>query len=286
MIETVKRWLLRVLRVPPEPSPPSGSPGSTTIFRASKNYYYYKLLAWGAKQIGILVGVLVLLSLPLAIDVGSRMPWGSVPLPRFLVELVYEVQGDEEAVEAGELIAWWLNTRLWRTIEFLGLVFAVLQIPVTYAMVRLDYEMRWYIVTDRSMRIREGITSIREMTMTFANIQNLTTQQGPLQRLLEISDLRVRTAGGGSGEKNGDDQDKGKEAMHIGYFRGVDRAQEIRNSILARLKRLKDAGLGDPDDHVTAPAAPRPAVASDVLAAARDLLDEARALRRSITRIR
>ena len=57
----------------------------------------------------------------------------------------------------------------------------MLALPLTFALVRLDYELRWYIVTDRSLRIREGVTSLRESTMTFANIQHIAVRQGPLQ---------------------------------------------------------------------------------------------------------
>ena len=157
--------------------------------------------------------------------------------------------------------------------EVLGLVLIAVQAPFTYTLVRLDYEMRWYIVTDRSLRIREGITSLRESTMTFANIQNLAIEQGPVQRLLGISDLKVRTAGGGSkGEEFADEAEKAK-AMHIGYFRGVDNGPELRDAILAELQRLKDGGLDDvvrrapSDDTVRA------------VDAARAVLDEARAIR-------
>jgi uncharacterized membrane protein YdbT with pleckstrin-like domain len=165
-----------------------------------------------------------------------------------------------------------------------------LQIPFTYALVRLDYELRWYIVTDRSLRIREGIARVREMTMTFANIQNVTIRQGPLQRLLGIADVRVRTAGGGAGESEGE-HGQGKDertSMHIGYFRGVDNAQEIRELIFDRLRRLRSAGLGDPDDlresHEPRDGGPAvetrdAAAASGAVAAALTLLEEARALR-------
>jgi hypothetical protein len=153
--------------------------------------------------------------------------------------------------------------------------------PFTYTLVRLDYELRWYIVTDRSLRIREGIASVREATMTFANIQNLAIQQGPLQRLLGIADLRVRTAGGGSGtdEDLSDEEEKAK-SMHIGYFRGVDNAPEVRDSILAHLKRLRDAGLGE-----GGPAAVTEA-GDHALQAARAVLDQVRALRTSIGSLR
>ena len=40
---------------------------------------------------------------------------------------------------------------------------------------------------------------VLETTITFENIQNVTVQQGPLQRLFGIADVRVDTAGGGGG---------------------------------------------------------------------------------------
>ena len=42
------------------------------------------------------------------------------------------------------------------------------------ALVRLDFEKRWYLVTDRSLRVREGVVNVREMTIMFANIQNIS----------------------------------------------------------------------------------------------------------------
>jgi hypothetical protein len=147
--------------------------------------------------------------------------------------------------------------------------------------------MRWYIVTDRSLRIRYGLLHVREMTMTFANIQQITVRQGPLQRLLGIADLKVRSAGGGDGGDLDDEPahvEEGQgESMHIGYFRGVDNAEEIRDLIGQRLRQLRDTGLGDPDELAHAPPAERPESPNPLLAAARDLLREARALRERVT---
>ena len=54
----------------------------------------------------------------------------------------------------------------------------VLHALFSFAVLRLDYEKRWYIVTDRSLRIREGVLNVREMTVMFANIQNVSVMQG------------------------------------------------------------------------------------------------------------
>jgi len=43
--------------------------------------------------------------------------------------------------------------------------------------------------------LREGVVVVREMSITFANIQNVAISQGSTQRVLDITDLRVVTAG-------------------------------------------------------------------------------------------
>jgi membrane protein YdbS with pleckstrin-like domain len=153
------------------------------------------------------------------------------------------------------------------------------QIPLTYAVRRLDYEMRWYMVTDRSLRLRHGVWKISESTMSFANIQQVVVSQGPLQRLLGLADVKVKSAGGGGG--GGHHQHHGAD-MHTGLFHSVTNASEIRDLILDRLRRFRETGLGDPDDKV-APHAGTPArpcmISADALSAARELAAEARALR-------
>lgn len=180
---------------------------------------------------------------------------------------------------------WWLFPGI-ALLEFFGVAFYLLQLPVTYALVRLEYESHWYIVTDRSLRIRWGLITMREATMSFANIQQVTVSQGPLQRLLGLSDVHVQSAGGGGG--GGGETHKGgdRDSMHEGVFHGVTNATEIRDLILDRLRRFRAAGLGDPedsaDDHAPS-AAPSVSSSSDTLDAARSLLAEARELRKTLT---
>jgi membrane protein YdbS with pleckstrin-like domain len=164
-------------------------------------------------------------------------------------------------------------------LDLLLLTLVPLHILLGYLTLRLDYEMRWYKVTDRSLRIREGVWFVREMTMTFANIQNISVEQGPLQRFFGIADMKVRSAGGGSLEG----QEGGGGGVlfnpHVGYFRGVDNAEEIRDLILARLRRLRGAGLGDEDED-EAPAA-APAAATPASGELEAIAAEAAALRRA-----
>jgi uncharacterized membrane protein YdbT with pleckstrin-like domain len=117
------------------------------------------------------------------------------------------------------------------------------------------------------------VVGVREMTVTFANIQNISVSQGPVQRLLGIADLRVETAGGGGAS----DPHHGGQNLHTAWFRGIDNAAAVRELIQQRLREWKDAGLGDHED--VAAKATQLHVSADVLMALRDAHAEAKALR-------
>lgn len=123
------------------------------------------------------------------------------------------------------------------------LLFAAFKAAVLYVVARLDYEMRWYVVTDRSLLLRQGVWIVREITLTFANAQNVHVKQGPVERLFGFSNVEVDTAGGG-GKKN----EHGVQS-HRAVLRGLDNPEQVRNLILDLLRRHRSAGLGDPDDH-------------------------------------
>ena len=246
----MRERLLRLLKLPPEPAIPAGDPGTARVFRASRNFYRLLLIKWGARQIGLLVGLIFSLLTLRSISEG----WNDT-----VVMLVNVGEG-------------------------LGIAGFILQIPFSLLLVKFDFELRWYIVTDRSLRIRSGVWEVREMTMTFANIQQLSVHQGPLQRVLGISDLRVQTAGGGAGGEESGQKQGASHQMHLGCFRGVDHAEEIRDLIKERMKRLRDTGLGDPDESMS-PSDEEPASTLEpvFLTVAREFADEAAALRAGLT---
>jgi hypothetical protein len=279
MFERLRQHLLIWLRVPPTPQAPLGAPGSVRTFRAGRNFYKLCLLGWAGAQLAALIGLVVSLSFAHALrqEVSalkaaetSGQPVAERPqslwqkpldpnFVRFVARGPDWLLGGIILLEAGAVLAY------------------LVALPVTYAAVRLDYELRWYAVTDRSLRIRTGLLNLQELTMSFANLQQVVVAQGPVQRLLGIADVRVQSAGGGGGEDH--PKHKSGDSMHAGNFRGVDNATEIRDLILERLRRFRETGLGDPDD--TAPDAPEGD--DDTLDAARVLLEEARALRRTLS---
>jgi membrane protein YdbS with pleckstrin-like domain len=106
---------------------------------------------------------------------------------------------------------------------------------------RLRYDTTWYVMSGRSVRMRRGIWTIREATITFENVQNVELKQGPLQRHFGIADLVVQTAGGGTRQTQ-----KGQQAdPHEARVEGVADAGRIRDLIMAHVRRSRRAGLGD-----------------------------------------
>ena len=238
----------KVLRIPPEPEPPPGDETRTQIFRAAPNFFKYLLAMWAVKTIAPLLFLSFVMIGPL------------------IAMLANKSRG--------------LNAGFWILLALEGVVVAFVLIAriVALVVVRLDFEQRWYVITDRSLRVREGILQVREATVTFANIQNISISQGPIQRLLGIADLRVDTAGGGGGAAH---NQHGTPNLHTVRCRGVDNANAIKELMQQRLRHLKDSGLGDHEELI---ARPTTAVASNFVAALRQVHAEATLLREAAAR--
>ena len=309
MFEWVRTRVLRFMRVPVEPEPPLGAPGSVRVFRAGRNYYKLRLLRWSLTQVGAAAGIAFSLmfidfleeevnavrasraraaqhqaaaaTAPVVPPAPDKVEPATQVSPLKRVAL-RKPQRDGRREMVRQLAAWpqWIFP-LMHLVEYGALLLFFIQIPFSYAAVRLEFEQHWYLVTDRSLRIRTGLLRMQESTMSFANLQQVEMKQGPLQRLLGLADVHVQSAGGGGDEsKPGQD-----DSLHTGIFHCVDNAPEIRDLILHRLRQFRQAGLGDPDDPNQQAPATAAAVAhsNDTLAAARELLSEARALRAALS---
>jgi membrane protein YdbS with pleckstrin-like domain len=314
LFEWLKSTVLRLMRVPHEPEPPAGAPGSLRVFRAGESHYRLRVLRWALGQSGALIGIgfsLVFLGAfesgierarvsaqaeaapsPAAATPAAEAPPAVAsapgptqsPSPSARTSRSERREARDRAIRAGFLrVSGVLIPFIW-FLEIGGMIAFAAQLLVTYALVRLEFEQHWYIVTDRSLRIRTGILRLQESTMSFANVQQVEIRQGPVQRFLGLADVCVRSAGGGetgaAAEGHGVDT-----SLHTGVFEGVTNAEEIRNLILARLRAFREAGLGDPDEATFASALPavRGGV-SPVTAAAALALEEARALRQTVQR--
>lgn len=250
MMDAFRRWCEKILRIPPEPEPPPGDEATAQTFRAAPAYLRLLLIVWAISNVAIVFFVTT------SMGIG-------------LVVALVETRRQPGAGMIAALLA----------VALLILVLAlVFQAVFRFAVIRLEYEKRWYVVTDRSLRIREGVVNVREMTVSFANIQDVAVTQGPIERLLGLSNVRVTTAGGGG-------HTQGKQAganLHQAWFRGIDNAEEVKTLILDRLRALKDSGLGHREEQSMAVVSTASATA--VRDALQAVLEEARGLRQAATR--
>jgi len=154
----------------------------------------------------------------------------------------------------------------------LAVLIALVEVGVVgFALVatRVDYELRHYLVGDRSLRVAQGAWKREEVTLSYANIQNLEVTQGPLERLFGFKSLSISTAGSDGGP--------GDATSHVVSLVGLEDADELRGLMLNMLRRHRDSGLGDAPVRVPTASALMTARLVEVRDAARALSEAARA---------
>jgi membrane protein YdbS with pleckstrin-like domain len=234
-LSAIERWVHRLLAVSAAPEPPDGSPDSIQIFHAGRNYYIWCVIMWALACVGIFAG-LASLTIGLARPIQRAPGWV-------------------------QLVLLFLLAFAWGAFVFTAIT--------TFVARRLTYRLRWYIVTDRSLRIRHGVFHIQELTMTYGNIQEIRVSGGPLQRALGLADVEVQAAGGGGGDKH-------NRRGNTGRFEGLSNADAIRDLLVERLRAYRDSGLGEMAHHHAEEEG-----AADIRAA-KQVLEEARARRASL----
>ena len=70
-------------------------------------------------------------------------------------------------------------------------------------MAALAGAFRWrttrYSFRDETVRLRQGLLSVKEVEIPFARVQAVDVEQGPIQRLFGVYKVEVQTGGGGAG---------------------------------------------------------------------------------------
>lgn len=125
-----------------------------------------------------------------------------------------------------------------------GIAVALLLLAVEFVVIgvslvgaRVDFELRHYLVGDRSLRVVQGIFRREEVTLSYANVQNLEVRQGPLERLFGFKSLSVSTAGADASPED--------TTSHVVTMVGLSQADELKELIMGMLRRHRDTGLGD-----------------------------------------
>lgn len=202
---TVWLTLMALLRVPRKPPELPVAPGETAdAFHPAPGYLRYK-------RLGMHVVLALLL---LGLGVGA------------LVAAAAKGPGLALLVGGAGIAIW--------------LVLAV----IGYTGIRLRYDTTWYVMNQRSVRLRTGILLVVEQTLTFENVQNVKVTQGPIQRYFGIADVVLDTAGGGGATGQNAEAVQFFSA-HRGLLFGLEAAEQVRDLILSRMGRQTGAGLGD-----------------------------------------
>lgn len=197
----IQRRLADLLEVPLHaPEPPPGRASWTRSFRPAPAFLrYLKLMA--LLRMGVVLAVLL----------------------SFGAALVAATEGHPVAMVATALLV----------LGMLGMT------ALDLMSVRFRYDTTWYVMTDRAIRNRRGIWTIRENTVSFDNVQNVKLREGPVQRYLGIQDLVVETAAssGGSG-------DQPAQAQSL-TLEGVADGEELRGRMTERMRLVQSRGLGE-----------------------------------------
>ncbi len=181
---------------------------------------------------------------------------------------------------AGWLATFVISSRLGLALTPVFVLVAVVPSLLGYVAIHLRYDSTWYVLSERSLRIRRGIWTIHETTITFENVQDVKIHQGPVQRVFGIADVIVETAGGGGSKKSGEG-DIG-EPSHTGLIEGMEDAARIRDLIMAHVRRSRAAGLGDEvREHREASPSAAPVWTAEHVAVLREIRDGLVELRNS-----
>jgi membrane protein YdbS with pleckstrin-like domain len=222
LVDRVVCWL----RVDAEPRLPHGDPATARVFQGGRNYWRLLITTWSLKQLGTLT------ALTLAWIFQYQVEWFAIDFPAMFFKFT-RMHRDELLI-------------VFRFFERLAWVGLILQLPFGYLANHLAYRMRWYVVTDHAARLRRGVWTLHEQTLTLANVQRIEIRQGPIERWLGLCDLELHTAGGG-GAVGEEGSKKSHESLRVARFEGIDLAEatELRKRLeqgVGRTERSVDSG--------------------------------------------
>jgi len=230
VIETLKDMAReRVLKLPVgNPPLPHGDPTKVETWNPDEGYLKYRLL-------GFFIGGIPAVLTGLGFMLAGVLLFAS---PETLMSLSADLERDLGRAGPGGL-------------AFLGLcavaigLFVLGSMAFQYVVLHLELDMLRYTLTDQALRLRRGVVQVDEVTLSFANIQNVKFNQGPVQRYFGIGDLIVETAGGGGFVPQPGGAGAGAQAMnHQGLIKGISDPERLRDTIQARVRRFKGSGLG------------------------------------------
>jgi membrane protein YdbS with pleckstrin-like domain len=218
----IKQIICFFLKLPPELGDPEGTPRETKKFKAASGYFWYVFFIWILRQSAGFIFYLIFLG---GLIGGHSSSGGNKAISLVLISAA---------------------------VIFM-LVGIFIEVAISFIAIWMDYEMRWYALGPRILRIREGSLNLREITVSYANIQNIFISQGPIQKLLGIADIKIKTAGGGGrrqrvGSENS--RERGVIHMHEACLRGIENFEEIKKYLAEKIKKYQNPSFGALPDEI------------------------------------
>ena len=131
------------------------------------------------------------------------------------------------------------------------------------------YRTLHYEFDDEGMTARWGILFRREVSLTYARIQDIHLVSNVVERWLKLGRVEIQTASGQAGAE-----------MTI---EGLHDFEAVRDALYARMRGARGLGVSTPAGPAAAPAPAGSPDNDDVAAALRDVADELRAIRALLT---
>lgn len=148
-----------------------------------------------------------------------------------------------------------------------GMLTFLVEAVVTLALVMMQLRVHssWYYYDAGGVGSREGINTVREKYIPFANIQTIRLKQGIIGGIFGYGRVEIITAGG---DKQDDSKDAPKRAI---FMRDVDKPAEVYNLLQDKLRAFQN-------QEQQKQSKPVPKQEITTLDAAKALLNEAKAL--------
>jgi putative membrane protein len=142
-----------------------------------------------------------------------------------------------------------------------GPFFFVVLLPLYF-----KYHSLRYVVEEEGITMRWGVLFRKEISLTYARIQDIHLTSNFVERWLGLARIQVQTASGSSSAE-----------MTI---EGLREFEAVRDFLYARMRGARDHGPGAPTGRVPAAADPSMQALADTL---REVAAEVRALRAAVT---
>ncbi|MDJ0841142.1 MAG: PH domain-containing protein [Acidobacteriota bacterium] len=257
------RWLsnriLSGLNVPDQPPASPEGAAVLAVRQPSHNLFRMQMSIWLVVELG---GFLVILALLIYKDIPFLPDFIEKWLRIFFVPDFWNNLWEDPPEWAKNMERF--SPLFW--VPNIGLVGYIVQAVFALIMILLQLKIRtsWFVVDERGIRTRTGYVTIREMNADFTRIQSLRMKSSILQHFFGLADIELHTASV-SGKKD----DKEETVL---AFRNIDDARAVYDLIQNKLIESQPQAE-EPEQQAVSP----------TLAAASALLEEAGALRDSLT---